>query len=1766
MKTQVTTPHDKSRTCAWKYILYPALFLMIVSGAPAQQCLDVTCAPAKTVNCDATWSFDPPTVVDTCCSNVFVVPGKPVSTGICPQYVTQTWQIFDNCGHSNFCSQTVTVVNTNQPVFQGANNITVTSCTSTQVFYNVTAAEACCGNLTVTCSPPSGFSFPPGLATFVTCSTTDCCGNAYSTQFYVHVLQNQSIQVYGTDKYVACGDTNWTFDRPTVYDSCCPGNYTFYPQPPVTNGIACPLTITEVWGVTDSCGNSNYCTETVYVTNAPTACCVETNGVKYIQPPNLIPGMGSDLNTTSGFLLADDFPCTNTGPITDIHLWGSWQNDQVDSGASFVLAIWSDVPNDPLTGTSHPGQLLWTQTFNPGDYAMCPYTSLQEGFYEIYQSGAGYSSLTGYSTNLDYLCFNLFPTNGFTQAGTAAAPTNYWLSVTEQASPGVQLYFGWKSSAQAYNHQAVWGYSFYVTDPANATNWTPTVDPVSSGALNLAFKINTATNAIPTNPPPCCLDTGGVKYLQSPDLVGGFDINATFSPPDPFYGLNWVLADDFPCTNSGPITDIHLWGSWLNDLVDYGATFTLAIWSDVPAAGAGDGIGYSHPGIVLWTQSFTNGQYVICPYTNQLEGFYDLGREPLGSSSNLYYLCFNAETNNLFHQTGTQAAKTNYWLSVAVQSTDPVYQSFFGWKSSSQAYNDAAVYAASGALYPLPTDWIGMNDAQGLPINLAFKINTATNTGPVLTNACPGSLYAFSEPIGTDYSTLDTVSASGTIPRFGVGENFNPLAYAAPDLGYGPDLFYAIQNNNNNFSTLYSISPSGVIAPLMSFDVPQTGCGGQSFSALTFAAPDLGFGPNLLCGVMTAANGASCLLYTSVNSSGTLPLGIGSGSGFLDLAFAAPDLGYGSNLFYAISSDPSSGSSELYTISMPGGAVVPRASLGSGFTWAGLVFVPEDLGSGANLFYALAADHTGGSFLLTMTAQGVMTERGTLAPFGLGSGKLAYRPSPFSFQCPANIVRVTPGTSATVNYPVPVPPDNCCSNVTIICVPPPGSVFGPGTTTVNCLAVDCAGHTNTCSFTVDVITLSVPPALSGNLTFNGSFESSNHPGSGAIYSSDPSFTLPGWTWSSGSNQISLEYGQPAGFPRYADGNQAVAFHGNGRPVSISQTVETTPGQNYILRFAQSDENNAGPSCSQLTVGVAGLLRVFSLTNDSGNHLWDDHGYRMQAMHFTARSNWTTLTFTDTSAAGCPSPFLDSVCVNPGSAYFVGTGTPVPGGTSNFSNFPGDPVLSGNAAAFLGTDADGNDGLYYCPSVPLQFLIQSMLTNPPPPVIQSLANTATLIPGGNGVFARFDKPAISSSSGVAVFVGFGSSNQAGLFADDFTLPSPLAWLLANAITPFPGGHGNFTAFIPAGGEAGLSPSISGNTAVFWALAADGYEGICVTPTYPTNPAPHISAVVGSTTAVPGGTGVFNTFVNSNVVSINPQPVPWRELALSGNVLGFYGAGIGGQQGIYAANVAIPVPVPWIIANDGMAIPNGRGNFTGFLGLDLAAGPAAGEYHIAFVGLGSGGQLGVYEDDGPFGDPPAPPHPPKFVADTNTLIPGGLGTFTGFTGLACGGSYGVSIAFVGTGANGQKGIYAIPVPDASGASPFPLTKIIDLNDTLDGKTIADLEMGAGAIDGATLAFKAVFTDGTQGLYAAPVIDNLFITSFASTDTNAEQIGFTAPAGYSYGLQSTPDLGKQDWVEDTNQLIPGNGGNAIWVNPVYQNGRARFYRAYKFLLLPR
>jgi len=482
---------------------------------------------------------------------------------------------------------------------------------------------------------------------------------------------------------------------------------------------------------------------------AQTLPCVETNGVKFILPPNIDGGLDVK-DSRDNIVLADDFLCTSTGPITDIHLWGSWLNDQHGTITSFWIGIYNDVPavtnaaNQKIT-PSHPGQnLLWQQSFGLGQYAENPYATGSEYFYNPTNN-----TIMGGDQSAWYYCF--YPTNPFIQQGTANQPTNYWLAVSAQISDPVTL-FGWKTSLIPYNDAAVWG----TVDASGLPigNWQSMTNPINQQQINLSFKLTTPTN---TPPPAVCVETNGIKNIQGPNTLGGFDV----------WNTPYVLADDFVCNFSGPITDIHLWGSWLNDqALPNSINFWLGIYDDVPV---GPGNTFSQPGTnLLWQQWFTPGQYAETIWTaNASEQFLDPGQPPsggpqiIGSDSVVWYYCFNP--TNPFAQLGTPAAPKTYWLAAYAQLPAGIPQ-IYGWKTTTNVQHDISVHALWPGFGPTNNPgWTKTLLPTGAPLDLAFKLTTPTNVcGPIHIKYIATNLVVLTWPSGILQASTNATSLLST--------------------------------------------------------------------------------------------------------------------------------------------------------------------------------------------------------------------------------------------------------------------------------------------------------------------------------------------------------------------------------------------------------------------------------------------------------------------------------------------------------------------------------------------------------------------------------------------------------------------------------------------------------------------------------------------------------------------------------------------------------------------------------------------------------------------------------------------------------------------------------------------------------------------------------------------------------------------------------------------------------------------------------------------
>jgi hypothetical protein len=642
-----------------------------------------------------------------------------------------------------------------------------------------------------------------------------------------------------------------------------------------------------------------------------------------------------------------------------------------------------------------------------------------------------------------------------------------------------------------------------------------------------------------------------------------------------------------------------------------------------------------------------------------------------------------------------------------------------------------------------------------------------------------------------------------------------------------------------------------------------------------------------------------------------------------------------------------------------------------------------------------------------------------------------------------------------------------------------------------------------------------------NLITNGSFESPALSPNTDLYSTATVFTLPGWTYPAGANQFFLENGKPALAPsiRCLDGQQAVCLNGEGTPVSLSQTFPTTAGQNYLLTFGQSDANNGPPTASQLTVTVAGLSRAFSRSNDTG--------YVVKRWLFTANSNSTILQFTDTTPPQSgvrplmirpPSPFLDSVCVTPGPAVVVNIFTVFPDSTGGHEQYPGAPVLGGNIVAFPGLGSAGSQAGIYL-DIP---------TLSP----QVIANLNSVIPGGTGKFATFSgtsgRAGIPSiSGGMVAFWAADSSWNEGIYLGDGVHPLQA---VADTTTAIPGGSGNFTAFTGSWSYPG-NPNISGQTVCFFGAGSSGQQGIYSFPSGPVNGTP--SKIADVNTAIPGGTGNFTMFTTS--AGFPPG------LGLDGNNVVFWAGGASGQQGIYQFPTG---PIGSKIADLNTAMPGGTGNFTDFVGnASSPVGPAISGGNVAFRGSGAGGRIGVYASlAGTLAK----------VADTATAIPGGMGMFMDFQAVSLSGDV---VAFAATGPSGQMGIYVnFPTGPVGSFSGEPL-KVIDLLDTLDGKTLTGLMLGSGGFSGDPLAFTANFSDGSQGIYLVAVVAEVDITAAVRTGADL-LLSYTAPAGYNYSIQTRTDLVTGAWA-----TLPGtNYGNGTVQQTTVTNPFAaprQFYR---------
>jgi len=202
-------------------------------------------------------------------------------------------------------------------------------------------------------------------------------------------------------------------------------------------------------------------------------------------------------------------------------------------------------------------------------------------------------------------------------------------------------------------------------------------------------------------------DSHKMHYPQRPD-THGLDVK---------FRYRLVLADDWRCSQSDAVTDIHFWFSCLSDYEPNIELIHVSIHEDIPESPPE--FLYSRPGPLLWSRNFGVDDVRIREYARGLQGWYNPQNETyLPDDHEIIYQCNIEDISDPF----MQDSGTVYWLDLSIISENPV-----GWKTSLDTFHDNAVWGEFATPGPTCVDWDELIYPEGHPLegtgmDLAFVI------------------------------------------------------------------------------------------------------------------------------------------------------------------------------------------------------------------------------------------------------------------------------------------------------------------------------------------------------------------------------------------------------------------------------------------------------------------------------------------------------------------------------------------------------------------------------------------------------------------------------------------------------------------------------------------------------------------------------------------------------------------------------------------------------------------------------------------------------------------------------------------------------------------------------------------------------------------------------------------------------------------------------------------------------------------------------------
>jgi subtilisin-like proprotein convertase family protein len=202
--------------------------------------------------------------------------GVEVSDGLtCPETITRTWTFTDACGNNATETQTITVQDTQVPVFAAPPaDLTVECVGDVPAMTDLGWTDNCDGAANVT-GVDGALTDPCGGTITRTWTYTDACGNNATVTQTITVDDTTLPTATNPVTTIAPGGPAPAVDITVVIDEAdnCTVNPVVAFVSEVSDNNPCPETITRIYSVTDDCGNTINVTHIILITDPflPTA-------------------------------------------------------------------------------------------------------------------------------------------------------------------------------------------------------------------------------------------------------------------------------------------------------------------------------------------------------------------------------------------------------------------------------------------------------------------------------------------------------------------------------------------------------------------------------------------------------------------------------------------------------------------------------------------------------------------------------------------------------------------------------------------------------------------------------------------------------------------------------------------------------------------------------------------------------------------------------------------------------------------------------------------------------------------------------------------------------------------------------------------------------------------------------------------------------------------------------------------------------------------------------------------------------------------------------------------------------------------------------------------------------------------------------------------------------------------------------------------------------------------------------------------------------